>query len=211
MAFSIRRAVIALLLAGAAACTAHAQDRGRLPITVEAKSSDFDIKNNVLVFDDVKIVQGAVRITAEKARASGLDFEDSGWEFSGTVRIQLTDGTLASDTARVRFAKGEIQSATVTGAPATFEQRRDEKLAQGRANRIDYDLDRGTVELAGDAWLSDGRDEITGPTLVYSTLNQKVISRGQVVITIQPREKEAAPAPAPAPVPAPGAPPKEPE
>ena len=205
MAFSIRRPAIAFLLAGAAACALHAEDRGRLPITVEAKSSDFDYKNSVLVFNEVKIVQGPVRITAEKAQASGLDFEQSGWEFSGTVRIQLTDGALASDTARVRFSKGEIQSATVTGAPATFEQRRDTKLAQGHANRIDYDLDRGTVELAGDAWLSDGRDEITGPTLVYSTVNQKVISRGQVVITIQPREKEAAPAPAP------GTPPKEPE
>lgn len=205
MAFSLLRPAIAAVILGAVTCCAIAQDRDRLPITVEAKSSDFDYKNSVLVFEDVKIVQGPVRITAETARASGLDFEESGWEFSGAVHIQLTDGALASDTARVRFAKGEIQSATVTGAPATFEQRRDAKFAQGRANRIDYDLDRGTVELAGDAWLSDGRDEITGPTLVYSTANQKVISRGKVVITIQPREQEGAPAPAPE------TPPKEPE
>ena len=212
MAFSLLRPAIALLLAGTVACALHAQDRGKLPITVEAKSSDFDSNNSVLVFEEVKIVQGAVRITAEKARASGLNFEESGWEFSGTVRIQLTDGALASDTARVRFTKGEIQSATVTGVPATFEQCRDAKLAQGRANRIDYDLANGTVELAGDAWLSDGRDEITGPTLVYSTTNQKVISRGQVVITIQPREKETAPAaPTPAPAAAPCTPPKAPE
>jgi lipopolysaccharide transport protein LptA len=199
MVFSIRRPAFVAALLGAAACAAIAQDRNQLPITVEARSSDFDYKNNVLVFNDVTIVQGAVRITAEKARASGLDFDDSGWEFSGSVRITLTDGGLASDTARVRFAKGEIQSATVSGAPATFEQRRKTELAQGRANRIDYDLGRGTVELAGDAWLSDGRNEITGATLVYSTGTQRVISREQVVITIKPREQQPVPAPAPEP------------
>ena len=91
------------------------------------------------------------------------------------------------------------KSATVSGAPATFEQRRKTELAQGRANRIDYDLGRGTVELAGDAWLSDGRNEITGATLVYSTGNQRVISREQVVITIKPREQQPAPAPTPVP------------
>jgi lipopolysaccharide transport protein LptA len=199
MAFLLRRPAIAAVLLGAAACAAIAQDRNRLPITVEARSTDFDYQNSVLVFNDVTIVQGTVRITAERAQASGLDFEDSGWEFSGSVRIKLTDSALASDTARVRFAKGEIQSATVTGAPATFEQRREAELAQGRANRIDYDLGRGTVELAGDAWLSDGHNEITGATLVYSTENQRVISREQVVITIMPREPEPVPAPTSAP------------
>lgn len=198
MACSLLRPVGMAVLLAAAACATPAQERNTLPITVEARSSDFDYKNSVLVFNDVAIVQGAIRITAERAQASGLDFDDSGWEFSGSVRIKLTDGALASDTARVRFAKGEIQSATVTGAPATFEQRRATELAQGRANRIDYDLGRGTVELAGDAWLSDGRNEITGATLVYSTGTQRVISKEQVVITIKPREPAASPAPAPA-------------
>ena len=125
MAFSTRRNAIATVFLSAVACAAIAQDQNRLPITVEAQSTDFDYQNSVLVFNHVTIVQGAVRIMAERAQASGLDFEDSVWEFSGSVRMKLTDGELASDTARVRFAKGEIQSATVTGAPATFEQRRE--------------------------------------------------------------------------------------
>jgi lipopolysaccharide transport protein LptA len=197
MACSNRRSAIAAVLLCAAAFAAFAEDRSQLPITFKARSSDFDYKNNVLVFDDVTIVQGTILITAERAQASGLDFEDSGWEFSGTVRITMPDAALASDTARVRFSKGEIQSATVTGLPATFEQRREAELAQGRANRIDYDLGHGTVELAGDAWISDGRNEITGATLVYSTGTRRVISREQVVITIQPREREPAPTTAP--------------
>ena len=178
---------------GAVACAAAAQDRRELPVTVEARSSDFDYRSNVLVFNDVTIVQGATRITADRAQASGLDFEDSGWEFSGSVHITMPDGVLTSDTARVRFAGGEIQSASVTGAPASFEQHRDARLVQGRAQRIDYDLRPGTVELAGDAWLGDGRNEITGATLVYSTESQRVISREQVTITIKPREQLDAP------------------
>jgi lipopolysaccharide transport protein LptA len=206
MAFSIRRPAIAAVILGATAFAAIAQERNTLPITVEARSSDFDYKNRVLVFNDVTIVQGAVRITAERAQANGLDFDDSGWEFNGSVRIKLADGALASDTARVRFAKGEIQSATMTGAPATFDQRRDQQLSQGRGNRIDYDLSRGTVELAGDAWLTDGCNEITGPTLVYSTGTQRVISREQVVITIKPRETACTRASTPAPAAAPKTP-----
>lgn len=200
MASSRRSPALLLALAAAGlACAAAAEDRSRLPIKVEARASDFDYKNNVLVFDDITIVQGEIRINAKRAEASGLNFEDSRWQFSGDVRFQMPDGEMASDTARVRFAGGEIQSATVTGAPATFDHHRNEERARGRANRIDYDIGRGTVELAGDAWLSDGRNEITGATLVYSTGTQRVISNQEVVITIQP--KAAAPKPSTGPAP----------
>ena len=49
------------------------------------------------------------------------------------------------------------------------------------------------VELAGDAWLTDGKTEITGETLVYSTTNQRVVSQKEVVITIQPGDKPQEP------------------
>jgi lipopolysaccharide transport protein LptA len=191
MAFSLLRVAAIVALAAMPGVAATAQDRSQLPIKVEARSSDFDYRANRLVFDEVTIVQGEIRIVAERAVASGLDFEDSGWEFTGQVRITMPESELASETARVRFADGEVQSASVTGAPATFEQRREQQHTQGRANRIDYDLGRGTVEFAGDAWLSDGRTELTGATLVYSTANQRVISREQVVITINPRDEPA--------------------
>ncbi len=187
MVSSLHKLAFAMLFAAAAAAAQEAE-RSQLPIKVEARSSDFDYQKGVLAFDGITISQGEIRITAERAVASGLDFEDSRWEFSGTVRISMPEAALASDTANVRFGRGEIQSATVTGGPATFEQRREDELAQGRANRIDYDLGRGAVELAGDAWLSDGRTEITGATLVYSTISQRVVSRQQVVITINPNE-----------------------
>jgi lipopolysaccharide transport protein LptA len=120
---------------------------------------------------------------------TGVDFEDSKWQFSGTVRISTPESALASDTAEVRFVGGEIASAVVTGAPATFTQKREDEQSEGRAKRIDYDLKRGTVEFRGEAWLKDARTEVTSETLVYSTVNQRVISNEPVVITIQPEAK----------------------
>ncbi len=207
MASSLLKAGIAVMLAAAAgAALAQTPDRSQLPIKVEAKGpTDFDTQNGVLIFNSITISQGDVRITADRAVATGLDFEESRWEFSGSVRIKTLEAQLASDTARVRFSKGEIDSASITGSPATFEQKRKEELARGRANRIDYDLGRGAVELAGDAWLSDGSTEITGATLVYSTVTQRVLSDREVTITIQPGEsaprKTAPKLPAPGPAP----------
>ena len=195
----IAAAVLAVLAAGSGA-----QEREQLPIEVKALGgTDFDYSNGVLkFFGGITITQGAVRISADSAVANSLDIKkDSNWEFSGTVRITMPDSSLASDTARVRISGGEIASATVTGAPATFEQQREEEQAEGRANRIDYDMKRGSVELAGDAWLSSGGKEITGAKLIYSMTNQRVVSQdGPVVITIQPDEApETAPKPKPQP------------
>jgi lipopolysaccharide transport protein LptA len=176
------------LLCGAAVQAAAAQDRSQLPIQLTASSLNFDSQKGVVEYGAVTITQGPVRITADSAVTTGVDFEDSKWQFSGTVRISMPEAALASDTAEVRFAGGAIASAVVTGAPATFAQKREDEQSQGRANRIDYDLKRGTVEFTGDAWLKDARTEVTSETLVYSTVTQRVISDEPVVITIQPGE-----------------------
>jgi lipopolysaccharide transport protein LptA len=189
-----RSRLAALAILAACAPAAGAQQREQAPIQVESQGgTDFDYSNGVFKFHGITITQGDVRISADNAVANGLDIKDSNWEFSGTVRISMPDSSLASDTARVHILGGEIASATVTGAPATFRQERSQEQAEGHANRIDYDLKRGTVVLEGDAWLSDNGKEINGAQLVYSVTNQRVVSQGPVVITIQPNE----PAPAP--------------
>jgi lipopolysaccharide transport protein LptA len=189
MAASSSNCAAALLLAACAAAAAGAQEREQLPIQLTASSLNFDNQKGVVEYGAVTITQGQIRITSDRAVTTGVDFEDSRWQFTGTVRISMPDSSIASDTAEVRFADGEIQSATVTGAPATFEQRREEERAEGRANRIEYDMKRGSIELVGDAWLSDGGKEITGGKLVYSMTNQRVISQEPVIITIQPGQR----------------------
>ena len=189
MAALLHRLAATVVLSACATVAAGAQEREQLPIQLTASSLNFDNQKGVVEYGAVTITQGQIRITADRAVTTGVDFEDSRWQFSGTVRITMPDSSIASETAEVKFSRGEIQSAAVTGAPATFEQKRKDELAQGRANRIDYDLRLNTVELAGNAWLTDGKTEITGETLVYSTANQRVVSQKEVVITIQPGEQ----------------------
>lgn len=207
-----RRALPAFcaLLAGAAATAAVPYD-STAPINLVAASSDFDYRNNTLLFKRVEITQGDLRVEASEARATGLNFENSQWHLVGEVRITLPDGRLTADQATVTFRDNAIASAQILGTPARFEQRLEDsgQLAQGRGRAIDYDVRNGTVRLSGDAWLTDGQSEILGNTLVYDIGRQRVAANpgetepGGVRITINPREKPAQKTPSAPQAPAP--------
>lgn len=180
--------------------TAAAQSpRASLPIEVVAESSDFDYKNGVLVFRRIRVTQGDASVEAALATATGLEFQNSEWRFEGDVRIAVEGGTLESDAATVRFRNNEIAFAEVTGEPATFSQQRGEQRAEGRASRIDYELTSGRVRLSGGAWLSDGRNQITGSTLVYSLAEERIVAEAgeqggePVRITINPQSPPGRP------------------
>jgi len=164
------------------------------PIELDASSSELDYRSNTLVFRAVRIAQGGLAVEADTATATGLDFKDSRWVFSGHVRISLPNGLLTSDEAHIAFADNAIATALITGAPAAFEQRREQHVARGHAARIEYDFGAGTVRLTDDAWLSDGDTEITGRTLVYSLRDQRVLASAseqnsqRVRITIKPHK-----------------------
>lgn len=170
-------------------------------VSLDAASSDVDYRSNTVNFRDVVITQGNTRVSADTARATGLNFENATWNFSGNVRISVDGGALRSADAVVAFAANRIARATITGEPAEFEQLRSETgdLARGRAGQIVYDVPAGTVTLSKAAWLTDGRNEISGQQLVYNVNQQRVQAEAQpgqtdrVRITIRPREDGAAP------------------
>jgi lipopolysaccharide transport protein LptA len=148
---------------------------GQQPITVDAASSEVDYRTNTVVFSQVVISQGSNRIQADRAHATGLNFANSRWTFEGHVRIDAEPrGNLRADEAVVEFRDNRIARATVTGKPAQFEQIRSgsDQVTHGHADQIVYDVSEGTVRLADDAWLSDGKNEITGPLLVYDIRGQ---------------------------------------
>jgi len=203
-----------LLLSGLAACAAAAaqaapapaaaapaaaavtQPSHQLPITVDAASSEVDYRTNTVVFSQVVISQGAMRVQADHAHASGLNFANSRWTFDGHVRIDAApSGSLRADQAVVEFRDNRILRATASGKPAQFEQQRDDsqQMAHGHADEIVYDVTEGTVRLSNDAWLSDGTNEISGPLLVYNIRAQRVQAAAQsgtdqrVHIIIQPQ------------------------
>jgi lipopolysaccharide transport protein LptA len=174
----------------------------QLPITVDAASSEVDYKTNTVVLTQVVISQGAMRIQADRAHASGLNFANSRWTFEGHVRIDAEPrGSLRSDQAVVEFRDNRIVRATANGKPAEFEQPRTDsgQMARGHADEIVYDVNEGTVRLSNDAWLSDGVNQISGPLLVYNIRAQRVQAATQpgsdqrIHITIQPQGTPAAP------------------
>jgi lipopolysaccharide transport protein LptA len=152
-------------------------DFSGLPVSLDAASSEIDAKTNALVFRNVVISQGNMRVQAEHAHATGLNFANSRWDFDGNVRIDAEQhGNLRSDQAVVEFKDNHIARATITGKPAEFEQKRanSDAVARGHADEILYDLNDGTVKLTDDAWLSDGQNEISGPLLVYNIREQHI-------------------------------------
>ena len=194
--------LLALLVSAAVGGATTPLINSALPIDLDAQSSDFDYRNNLLLFRHVRISQGDTSVQADEATATGLKFDDSRWDFHGNVRITLPDGNLLSDAATIQFAKNALSSALITGSPATFEQKREKCVAKGHAGKIEYDFASETVRLSEQAWISYGDGEISGRTLVYSTRDQRVLANPQdqgdqrVRITINPQSPQGPQPPA---------------
>src|ERR1700733_738828 len=176
MAASILKAVAlsALVLPVSAVFAAKVEQT----ISLDAQSFEMDLKTNNLIYRKVRIAQGNMSVTADQAQGSGLNFDNSRWVFRGSVRITMDQGQLTSDEAEITFAKKLLSKALVNGKPAAFEQRiaKTGKLAQGRAETIDYDVAKSVVHLSKNAWLSDGEREIRGESLKYNVLAQSVMA-----------------------------------
>jgi lipopolysaccharide transport protein LptA len=216
MAASLRNAGrAAIACAALVACAAlSAEDKpaklparnSEQPIDLQAASSDFDYKNNSLLFRRVKITQGGMQVTAQEARASGLNFDDAEWTLTGDVQILVPDGKLASNSAQVTFRANQIVKAVIKGTPASFEQKLKQKaqLASGKAETIEYNVQASTVRLTGQAWLSDGQNEARSDTLIYDIGKQRVVANpdekdpGGVHFTIIPKSQPPAPKKEPA-------------
>lgn len=194
---SLAALALALLTGGPAA--AQQQE-----ITLDAASSDFDRRNERLVFQEVRIQQGDISISADHAESRDLDFSRGSWTFTGDVKISGgPSGDIESDRATVSFANHRLSHATAVGAPARFARDMpgpDGRRVTGTSRTIDYDLARGELVLAGDARLQDGLREVSGGRLVYRIAEDRLIAsadgdgseRVRIVIT-PPEEEEAAP------------------
>jgi lipopolysaccharide transport protein LptA len=183
--------------------------------TLHWDASQLDYQRGQVVLRDVQITQDTTTIQADLAEASGLEFDDSSWAFSGNVRLHMPQGNLTADNATVKFVASRVDAASVHGSPAVFagEVGEGRQAARGHAQDIDYDVASGEVRLIGEAWLSDGRNEINGARIVYNVAAQRVLAEGQagsggrVSGTIRPRSTPApAPTPTPTPIPAPAPP-----
>ena len=144
-------------------CLAAGQNTDlRLPISLDADSTDYDGKSSMLVFRGLRLSQGSIGIEADEGRATKLDFQDSVWRFVGHVIIDVDNGHIECDSADLRFLDHELKLATITGSPATFEVQRpgsDEKT-YAEAGKLKYNLDTGIVEFSENAVFTEGGNQI---------------------------------------------------
>jgi len=172
---------VSLAAVGSAASAAPAK-RAPQAIVLDADSFDGGLASNKITFHRVRINQGDMSISADLGQGvqkkSGIDFDNSVWNFRGNVKISMEHGQLNSDDAQITFVKQLLATAEANGKPAYFEQKIEKtgKVAQGRANSIDYDAAKHLVRLTNDAWLSDGQTEIRGQSLKYDMLAQSIVA-----------------------------------
>jgi lipopolysaccharide transport protein LptA len=171
-------------------------------IDLEADSYEIDRKNNRMVFHNVEIRQDDMKIRADEGHATNLDLADAEWLFTGNVQIENSGAKLDAQRATLSFVSHRVRRATLEGAPVAFEQPRAGAAApaQGHAAHVDYDFDKQILRLSGDAWLSEGQNEIRGDSITYEIGAQRVIAGAEepgdrVRITIVPPPETPPPAP----------------
>ena len=168
----------------------------RLPISLDADSTAYDGKNSMLMFRGLRLSQGTIGIEADEGRASNLDFEDSIWQFSGNVVIDVENGHIECDTADLQFTDHQLTLATIVGKPATFELKRpgSEETTYAEAGKLRYDLLAGTIEFSEDAVITESGNQIASNYLIYNILEQRINAQGspegdgKVRITYTPKE-----------------------
>jgi lipopolysaccharide export system protein LptA len=154
-----------------------AQDNDlRLPISLDADSSEYDGKSTMVVFEGLRLTQGNIGIEADEGRASKLDFKDSVWQLSGNVIIDVENGHIECDSADLTFSEYQLILATITGTPATFEMQRANADAPtyAQAGRLEYDLSMGVIEFSEEATITENGNRISSGYLVYNIKEQLI-------------------------------------
>jgi len=148
----------------------------QLPISLDAESTDFDGKNSMIMFRGLRLTQGNIGVMADIGRASNLDFEESVWQFSGNVRIDVEGGHIEADAADLEFRNHILTLATIEGQPATFEMRRPEtdEVTYAEAEKLRYNLTEGIVEFSGNAKITEGGNQIASNALVYNIVERRI-------------------------------------
>lgn len=96
--------------------------------------------------------------------------------------VKITQGTLIAQADQATLhqdARHKIVRAVLTGSPASLVQQLDEGgQLDIRAREIDYDQERSTATLTGDATVKQPRGEVSGQRLVYDLRSKQITGSG---------------------------------
>lgn len=172
MADSVLRIVCVCALASAwGSATVAAQSGGeRQELLLDSESFSFDNQSNLVRIRAPRITQGGLKIEADEAVATGLDFDArSEWRFAGHVRITVESAVMEADSAVFTFDNEQLSRGELAGNPATFNDSNVDGQfpISGSAGALSYDYVARTLRLTGNAWLRRDRTEVTGCDLIY--------------------------------------------
>ena len=125
--------------------------------------------------------------------------------YSGNVLVEQGGLSFRADRIEIRTRNKRTDFIRATGKPAKLRQRADETTEEIRAeaDRIDYRVASGQIEMTGNVTVHRGEDEFTGNVLQYD-LDDKTLKAsddekgdGRIHAVIQPAKRgtDAAPNP----------------
>lgn len=115
--------------------------------------------------------------------------------------VIINQGTLEvrADNAEISQSKaGDVSRAVLTGSPATIaEDLEDGGRLDGRAAKIDYDMEAKTVVLTGDAVVAQPQGELRGERITYNLETGRLDAGGpeggnRVFLRMNPQPKKPA-------------------
>jgi lipopolysaccharide export system protein LptA len=143
-----------------------------------------------------------IRIDARSVEAND---KTGAMVYSGNVVIEQGRLSIRADRVEIMTRQGRTELVRATGKPAKLRQRAagEDEEVRAEANRVDYRVSLGKIDMSGGVSLRRGEDLFTADVLHYD-LNAKSLNAagddkgdGRVHAVIQPKQPAAGPAPGP--------------
>lgn len=143
-----------------------------------------------------------IRIDARSVEAND---KTGAMVYSGNVVVEQGRLSIRADRVEIMARQGRTELVRATGKPAKLRQRAEgeDEEVRADANRVDYRVSLGKIDMSGRVSLRRGEDLFTADVLHYD-LNTKSLnaagdakSDGRVHAVIQPGKSGTEPAPGP--------------
>jgi lipopolysaccharide transport protein LptA len=160
-------AALAALSAGAQDSRADGEE-----LVFQSESLTLDRESNLIHMRSPRISQGALRIMADEALATGIEFDKpSEWRFTGNVRLEVGTTVIEADKSVFTFDNEQLSRGDLEGTPVTFTdvEKGTQRSVTGRADKMSYDYIGRTLRMTGSpAWVQKNKIEMQGCDLIYN-------------------------------------------
>ena len=158
---------------------ADAQNTAVEELVLDSQSLSFDGQAKLFELHAPQITQGNLRIQADEALATGVDFNArSEWTFTGNVRITIETTQIEAGSARFTFEQKRLARGELEGSPVTFTDvdATRQTTVTGQAQKMSYDAIARTIRLTDTARMQRDNVEFQGCDLIYDFGAERVTS-----------------------------------